>query len=506
MALIHLDGPAEQERLPLQAMRLPPNNFDFGNGISVEDFVRSPYNKLQNATLEQNLSKAHLPLPLDYEGLRSHIMGNISRPGNIDIGRIDEAIAHMRSHLGVAKNVAPHEADIKNGIAALQSLKSHLAAVPAIGYAGDPPPAGYTYNLPGGGGIWIVPDATNTVRGFTQAFVSTPMGDYTTDDSGGVDPLTKIANLIQGGINQWLTSSGFAGSGNTQTAEDALKEGLNTTDGQERIVAYQNFFNTITSDPRYKAGWKDPKSNFFAKVGAAISTAAKAVAHVATQVVKAVVTVAKDVEHVVAMVAAAPVRLAALALIRSNDMSLATSLAAAWQKDSNKVKGFWSALGGNPNDLKSAIITGSGVSIAGGAWQGINHNYGTVHSYYRNEDGRNVKVSNHRRRVNGEGIGETAAAEIAVPIVNAIMTLLRAMGIPIPVAVQAKIDAWINKATAKVAEIAKDAGNVVALLAPPGSISGFVSPNKLVKPFPVVPVIIGGSLIAILIGLSVMND
>jgi hypothetical protein len=215
-----------------------------------------------------------------------------------------------------------------------------------------------------------------------------------------------------------------------------------------------------------------------AKVAATVAqTASKDVTTAAKDVSKVVTTVAKDAEHVVAMVGAAPARLAALAAIRSNFEGVATSLAAAWAKDSGKVKGMWTALGGDTASLQTAIRTGCGCAVNG--------------------------------HVIGSGGKPTALEVAAVPVMKAIFALLAAMGIPVPVALQQKIESLVSGAI-NAANPPK--GMTIATVSLPTPATGAAAAGILPSQ-PLIPgldnstLYIGGGIAAALfVGFLIFND
>lgn len=129
--------------------------------------------------------------------------------------------------------------------------------------------------------------APGSATGSATFFADTPMGGI------GPTSLNNIYAAIHDSINQWVKDNGFAGSGNTNNAENVLVSKLNTTDVAAAIDAYISFMTTVTGSPYYKANYKDPNNSFFHKVGAAISHDVKEVGKVAVKVEKVVEKVVK---------------------------------------------------------------------------------------------------------------------------------------------------------------------------------------------------------------------
>jgi hypothetical protein len=247
------------------------------------------------------------------------------------------------------------------------------------------------------------------------------------------DALATIFNEVFTAIPGWIQSQGFSGSGNVQTAENktgwsGFNLAANSSDGYggylNGLVRASDFINIITN-PSFQI--HNASTNPLQKLAKDVSTAAKAVAKEAT-------TIAKGVEHVVALVGAAPARLAAIELIKSNDMNLATMLAQAWQKDKTKVSNFWYTFGGSPSELVGAINQGAKTSLSG------------------ESDYMSTSIGD---------VAPTPKSATASAIVNAIMDFLKAMGIPIPAALQATVNTWLDKA----ATILKQGATTLAIVA-----------------------------------------
>lgn len=215
-----------------------------------------------------------------------------------------------------------------------------------------------------------------------------------------------------------------------------------------------------------------------AKVAATVATTAtKDVTTAAKDVAKVATTVAKDAEHVVAMVSAAPARLAALTAIRNNFEGVATSLAAAWAKDSSKVKGMWTALGGDTASLQTAIKNGCGCVVNG--------------------------------HVIGAGGKPTALEVAAVPIMKAIFALLAAMGIPVPPKLQQDIE---NLVGGVINAANPPKGMTIAKVTLPtpntgAAASGILPSQPLIPGISNSTLYIGGGIAAALIvGFLILND
>jgi hypothetical protein len=71
------------------------------------------------------------------------------------------------------------------------------------------------------------------------------------------------------------------------------------------------------------------------------------------------------IKNVVKKVGIAPARAAFLTIVRLNLMKIANKLAAAWIKDKNKVTVFWQKVGGDVEELKKVIMSGSKQQITG---------------------------------------------------------------------------------------------------------------------------------------------
>jgi len=184
------------------------------------------------------------------------------------------------------------------------------------------------------------------------------------------------------------------------TLLDAIRKRIITNSPKEREALRVSRI----SEPQEIGSWF---KKLVKSVSKDVNKVEKEVANVATKTVN-------TVEHVVALVAAPVARLAAIELIKKNDLNLATMLAQAWQKDKNKVTAFWYDFGGSQTELLKAINQGAHTSLSG-------HYIGEV----------------------------TAGNATATAIVNAIMDFLRELGIPIPPIVQQQVDKWIDQAADK---------------------------------------------------------
>ena len=149
-------------------------------------------------------------------------------------------------------------------------------------------------------------------------------------------------------------------------------------------------------------------------------------AKAAKDVAKTVTNVVKTVEHDVALVAGAPARLAMSALIRANQFNIATMLAQAYQKNPQKVKDFWTGLGGDSKTFIKDINAGAHTSLSGSDYISPTDRIGDFIS-------------------SPGALGDTQAAQ-ASPIITAIISFLNAMGIPIPPVVGVAITNFLNGA------------------------------------------------------------
>lgn len=167
-------------------------------------------------------------------------------------------------------------------------------------------------------------------------------------------------------------------------------------------------------------------ANFFQKAKAKLKQAAQKIKAVGQKVVK---TVAK--------VGLAPSRGSFMLLVRLNVFGLAKGLAKAWNKNSSNIKRFWSDLGGDPEELKKVIKTGSKMAVNG---------IGAIKSYYR----RNGYIG-----VEPVTTATAAAVASATPIIVKVVDLLKKSGINIDT-VKKGIDAG-KKLLAKANNVSKAA-------------------------------------------------
>jgi hypothetical protein len=232
-------------------------------------------------------------------------------------------------------------------------------------------------------------------------------------------------------------------------------------DGPYREATIGNFFTDIAKDVK--------------KVDNAVSTDVK-------KAVKAVSTAVQKITKDVVVVGAAPARAAALLIIESDALGLAKSLAQAWAQDKTKVDAFWTGLGGNTNDLKSAIEKGSKMTLSG-----PNYSFGAEKSV--------IGSSKHTHY--GESIGADLGTEIAVPIIKAIQAFLLAMGIPIPPEIADAVEKFIAKS---IDAVAHKVGVTTNVPVPANASAGFHTPR-----LPMMPILLAGAA-AVTLGFFLLND
>lgn len=189
----------------------------------------------------------------------------------------------------------------------------------------------------------------------------------------------------------------------------------------------------------------------------------KGVEKAASDVEHDVSNVVKSVEHAVAVVGIAPARLAALALISSDDLGLAKSLLAAYKTNPQKIKDFWTGLGGDWPHLRDAINKGASANIS------------------------------------GQTIGDVTVSQAqANPIVTAIVNVLATMGIGIPPVVVNLVNNFLNKSKKVLAETANIATQALKV-----GVDGQTAQAGVYKPkgggepgdFPLVPILVVGGLV-----------
>ncbi len=183
-----------------------------------------------------------------------------------------------------------------------------------------------------------------------------------------------------------------------------------------------------------------------------VSKVTKGVSNDVKKVTKGVANVVKKVEHVVAAVALPVARVGALDVIAHNDAHAADMLVAAWRKDPARVQKFWNAFGGNINKLKEAINKGTTTGTISGATPGQKFVAKKIpillEEGYPLKRARAIAYDMARRKgYEVERIGDANPSNSkGAAIVNAIISLLRDMGIEIPPFVQQDVDKWLTKA------------------------------------------------------------
>lgn len=118
------------------------------------------------------------------------------------------------------------------------------------------------------------------------------------------------------------------------------------------------------------------------------------------------------VKQKVAKIAVAPARGAFLLMVKANMLKLANKFVKASGKDSDKLKKFWAKFGGNWGDLQSAIAKGSGQTISG-YW----------HKLLSTSD------KNWNKQMIGEPVTLTAGLAVATPLLIAVATLFKELGV-----------------------------------------------------------------------------
>lgn len=152
-------------------------------------------------------------------------------------------------------------------------------------------------------------------------------------------------------------------------------------------------------------------ANFFKKAKQKVQQAAQ---KAKAQIKKAgaqIKKVGQKVIKTVAKVGLAPSRGSFMLLVRLNVFGLAKGLAKQWNKDSGKIKSFWKDLGGDENELKKVIATGSKMKVNG---------IGAIRSYYR----KNGYIG-----VEPVTTATAAAVASATPIIVKVVDLLKKSGI-----------------------------------------------------------------------------
>jgi hypothetical protein len=114
----------------------------------------------------------------------------------------------------------------------------------------------------------------------------------------------------------------------------------------------------------------------------------------------------------IAKIAIAPARGAFLLMVKANMLKLANKFVKGATKDSDKLKKFWAKFGGNWEDLQKAIAKGSGQTISG-YWDKL--------------------LSNSDKNWNKQMVGEvatlTAGLAVATPLLIAVATLFKELGV-----------------------------------------------------------------------------
>ena len=128
-----------------------------------------------------------------------------------------------------------------------------------------------------------------------------------------------------------------------------------------------------------------------------------------------------------------PARSAFLLMVRVNLLKWATKLEKVWNKDSTKLKNFWTKLGGNPDKLKQAIAKGSKTQLSGMGDDGNFDGLGLV----------------------GEqmGVAPAAAAAAALPVIMAVLKFLKAAKL-----IDKKDAGELDQATSEVEAKAEESG------------------------------------------------
>lgn len=177
--------------------------------------------------------------------------------------------------------------------------------------------------------------------------------------------------------------------------------------------------------------------NFFQKAKQKVQQAAQKAKATIKKAGQEIKKGAQKVVKVVAKVGLAPSRGSFMLLVRLNVFGLAKGLAKQWNKDSGKIKAFWKDLGGDENELKKVIATGSKMKVNG---------IGAIRSYYR----KNGYIG-----VEPVTTATAAAVASATPIIVKVVDLLKKSGINIDT-VKKGIDAG-KKLLAKADNVSKAA-------------------------------------------------
>jgi hypothetical protein len=114
----------------------------------------------------------------------------------------------------------------------------------------------------------------------------------------------------------------------------------------------------------------------------------------------------------IAKIAIAPARGAFLLMVKANMLKLANKFVKGATKDSDKLKKFWAKFGGNWEDLQKAIAKGSGQTISG-YWDKL----------LSNSD------KNWNKQMIGEPVTLTAGLAVATPLLIAVATLFKELGV-----------------------------------------------------------------------------
>jgi hypothetical protein len=114
----------------------------------------------------------------------------------------------------------------------------------------------------------------------------------------------------------------------------------------------------------------------------------------------------------IAKIAVAPARGAFLLMVKANMLKLANKFVKGATKDSDKLKKFWAKFGGNWEDLQKAIAKGSGQTISG-YWDKL----------LSNSD------KNWNKQMVGEAVTLTAGLAVATPLLIAVATLFKELGV-----------------------------------------------------------------------------